>query len=108
LAATAAEKMLKLWDVASGQLVRSMEHGKEEIDAVLFSPDGSLVISANEQALKAWDAASGALRFTIESPTFVVTSLAFSPDGSEVAVGGGEIKRFPLGAVSTVSQPSSE
>jgi WD40 repeat protein len=59
-AATATDNLLKIWDTKSGALLHSLEHGPAdwEPDAVLFSPDGALVVSAEEHAVKLWDPAT--------------------------------------------------
>jgi WD40 repeat protein len=98
-AATATDNLLKIWDVKTGALLHTLEHGPKEweIEDVKFSPDGALLVSADEHVLKFWDPATGALRLTVNEPSHVVNGLAFSPDGSALAIGGGAIKTLDLG-----------
>ena len=52
--ATATDNLLKIWDVKTGALLHTLEHGSGdywEIDTIRFSPDGSLVVSADDSLL---------------------------------------------------------
>ena len=44
LASAGCDRTVKLWDVASGRLLRSLPHG-DEVMTVAFSPDGTLLAS---------------------------------------------------------------
>ncbi len=82
------DKTLKLWDAASGQLIRTFEGHADQVRSVAFSPDGTRVLSgSSDKTLKLWDAASGQLIRTFEGHSDRVTSVAFSPDGTRVLSG---------------------
>lgn len=56
---------------------------------VVYSPDGSLLVSAGgDAAIRLWDAASGTLQASLSEHSKAVTSAAFSPDGNWLASGG--------------------
>lgn len=85
---------LRLWDVSSGLLLRTIQahdaeaEGAEGVTSVLFSPDGRRLLSGNFVTLRLWDAASGALLRTIETRTSRFGStVAFSPDGRQLLSG---------------------
>src|SRR6267142_4217503 len=78
LASGGKDQTIKLWDVASGQELRTLE-GSE---SVAFSPDGKTLASG----IKLWDVASGKELKTLSG---AFDSVAFSPDGKTLASGGG-------------------
>ena len=83
-----ADKTLKLWDAATGALLRTFEGHSDGVNSVAFSPDGTRVLSGScDKTLKLWDAATGALLRTFEGHSGSVNSVAFSPDGDPRAVG---------------------
>jgi parallel beta-helix repeat protein len=89
---------IKLWDVASGSLVRTLTGHTGVVLSVAFSPDGRLLASGScgqrnsiggciQGEIKLWDVASGSLVRTLTGHTGVVRSVAFSPDGRLLASG---------------------
>ena len=61
------DKTLKLWDAATGQLIRTFEGHSGWVHSVAFSPDGTRLLSGSwDKTLKLWDAASGQLIRTFE------------------------------------------
>jgi eukaryotic-like serine/threonine-protein kinase len=75
---------LKIWDVGSGQLIRSQ--AVEGVVGPAYSPDGrSIATGGGDSAVRLWDAASGALLRTLRGHSGWVVSVAFSPDGDRIA-----------------------
>jgi WD40 repeat protein len=73
---------LRLWDVASGQCLRTFEGHADDVKSVAFSPDGRFAVSgSDDNAVRLWDVASGQCLRTFEGHTDDVKSVAFSPDG---------------------------
>ncbi len=84
----ADDKTIKLWDAATGALLRTFEGHSGWVTSVAFSPDGARVLSGSaDKTIKLWDAATGALLRTFEGHSNAVTSVAFSPDGARVLSG---------------------
>jgi WD40 repeat protein len=89
---------LKLWDVATGVLLRLLDVGST-VDSIAFSPDGKAVVEGGEFVSEfadtptgyaaVWDLASGKKLKDIalgEYGAAPVTSVAFTPDGKSIVV----------------------
>jgi WD40 repeat protein len=59
------DKMLKIWDFASGRILATLEGHAESVLACAVTPDGRRVISASDdKTLKVWDLESRACLLT--------------------------------------------
>jgi WD40 repeat protein len=80
-----ADKTMKLWDIATGRLLRTFEGHQGWVNSVAFSPDGSRILSGSglqDHTLRLWDAASGKLIRSWKAHSRGLGSVAFSPDGA--------------------------
>ena len=79
--------MVKVWDVASWEELRTLWDHVGEVDDVAFSPDGTRLATAAtaERTVKVWDANSGQKLLTLSGHDNGVIRLAFSPDGRRMA-----------------------
>jgi WD40 repeat protein len=58
------------------------------IRSVVFSPDGSQILSrSDDPTIAVWDAVSGAHKRTLDGHTSRISSVAFSPDSSQIISG---------------------
>jgi len=110
VASVADDMICKLWDAASGKMVKELRGHKEKtpqgfgsmLYTAAFSNDGKLLATADKVAhMVVWDIESGKQIGTCDAPIMYtwdqvqrlhsiggVRSLAFSPDGTQLAVGG--------------------
>jgi WD40 repeat protein len=87
------DETIKLWDIASGQLLKSYGAHSSHVASVAFSPDGQSFVSGDEDGtLKVWAIQEGAPRLTCPAHELGVTSVAFSPDGHSALSGGNDNK----------------
>jgi len=85
------DKSIKLWDTATGRLLRTLEGHADTVSSVAFSPDGTRVVSgSHDNTVKLWDAASGKVIRTLQGHRLSVTAVAFSPDGRHVVSAGSD------------------
>ncbi len=86
----AKENVIRLWDSASGELVRELKGHNDVIYSLIFSPDGRSVISGSWDAtLRVWDVSTGGELTSIKGQG-TIYALAITPDGTHILAGGGE------------------
>src|SRR5262249_33573688 len=79
-------KAILLWDVTTGTVSKRLDTGEESPYALAFSPDGSVLASANShKAMRLWDTATGKELRRLEGETGFMACLTFSPDGKMIA-----------------------
>jgi hypothetical protein len=89
LATCGYDRLIILWDVATGAQIRTLKEHSDSVYSVAFSPNGKWLASgAADRAVKVWDAATGKLIYTLSEPTDWVYTVAWSPDGMHLAAGG--------------------
>jgi len=82
------DRTLRLWDLESGQTIRTLEGHTDSVYAVTVTPDGRRAVSGSgDQTLRLWDIESGKeiATFTGESD---MSSCAIAPDGRTIVAGG--------------------
>jgi WD40 repeat protein len=104
LASGSDDKTIKLWDIATGAQLRSLEGHTSAVFSVAFSPDGkTLASSSDDKTIRLWNVATGAQLRALEGHTHDVRSVAFSPDGKTLASGSDD-KTIKLWDVATGMQ----
>jgi WD40 repeat protein/serine/threonine protein kinase/Leucine-rich repeat (LRR) protein len=87
VASAAGERVLKMWNVNSGELLENFPVVGAP-DSIAFSPDGSTLVLPTLRSVELRDTGTFELRGTLSGHTDDVRAVDFSPDGSLVASGG--------------------
>jgi WD40 repeat protein len=86
LASACADRTVRLWDVTSGDLVRTFQGHTQPVIGVAFSSDGGRLASASaDRTARLWDVDTGKEIRTLRGHTDYVFIVAFSPDGQRLA-----------------------
>ncbi|MBI2393526.1 MAG: hypothetical protein HYV09_28360 [Deltaproteobacteria bacterium] len=89
VAAGGEDPAIKLFPVAGGDALRSLEGHGSNITALAFAPAGSRLASASvDGTVRLWDAASGASLGVIDGHDVFPLGLAWTDDGSKLASSG--------------------
>ncbi|EPS35679.1 hypothetical protein H072_10928 [Dactylellina haptotyla CBS 200.50] len=82
---SAYQGTLKLWDIMTGELLKTFEDDSTYTEAVTFSLNGKQIASGSDQSVKVWDTLTGTLKYTFRGHSDLVITVAFSPDGQQIA-----------------------
>jgi WD40 repeat protein len=81
---------IKIWDVTSGKLVRTLAGHTGSVKALAYSADGRYLASGStDKSMKVWDADTAQIVSNTDHG-FLIYAIAFSQDGHYLASGGGE------------------
>ncbi|WP_089126236.1 WD40 repeat domain-containing protein [Tolypothrix sp. NIES-4075] len=82
------DKTIKIWDLETGELLRTLKGHRDGVDAIALSPDGEIIASGSaDKTIKLWHLHTGELLGTFTGHTNTVTALAFTASG-EMLVSG--------------------
>ena len=109
LVSASEDLTIKIWDLATGSVVRTIQTGKHTT-TLAISPDATVLAAGSgsgkalpyaddpgKYAIDLWDVETGRKLKTLGSHLFSIQGLAFNQDGSELtSVSGDAIKRWDV------------
>jgi WD40 repeat protein len=88
--AQGTDHALRVWDTATGKLVREMKGHTHTVYTIDVSPDGRLAVTGGwDGTMRLWDLATGDELDKTQPEQGRVACVAFSPDGKLIVAGGG-------------------
>jgi WD40 repeat protein len=79
-----------LWNARTGRRLATLVGHRESVNAVAFSPDGSIIASGSDDGtVILWNARTGRRSATLTAHD-PITAVAFNPDGRRLASAGGK------------------
>lgn len=88
LVSGSVDKTVKIWEVATGNLLRTLSAHSQQVWSVATSPDGKMLVSAGgDNQINLWEISSGEQLHRISDLPAWVTAVAFSPDSKTLASG---------------------
>jgi hypothetical protein len=89
------DRVVRLWDAASGTQVREFRGHQNGITAVAFSPSGGAALSVAAAEVFIWDVKDGKRTHAFTHPDGHAISGTFSPDGRLILTAAGKVAFSP-------------
>jgi WD40 repeat protein len=84
------DQTIRLWDLETGKLQRSLAGHGAGVWRVAYAPDGKTLAAIAGERVFLWDPATAKQIRVLEGHTNLVRAVAFSPDGKTLASGGAD------------------
>jgi WD40 repeat protein len=91
IASASYDKLVKIWDVATGTLTATLKEHSDAVYAVAYMAGGRQIVSAaGDRTLKVWDVASGKRLVTMTDALDSLYAIAVHPSEPRIAAGGAD------------------
>ena len=88
---SSGDNTIKLWNVETGQEIRTLKGHDSLVNSVNFSPDGKTLVSgSDDKTIKLWNVETGQEIRTLKGHDNSVWSVNFSPDGKTLVSGSAD------------------
>ena len=88
LASGSNDNTIKIWEVETGRLLRTLTGHTDKVCSVAFAPNGKYLASgSNDETIKIWEVTTGNCIRTLTGHTSYVKSVMYSPNGKYLATG---------------------
>lgn len=105
LATAGYDRRIQLWNLESGELVRTIKGHNGAIYDLAFSPDGTILASASgDETSKLWLVETGERLDTLNQPQGEQFAISFTPDGKFI-LGAGADNRIRLWRLLSKTKP---
>ncbi|GMU20313.1 MAG: hypothetical protein AMXMBFR13_04100 [Phycisphaerae bacterium] len=84
------DQTLRVWEVASGELLQERPTDGEVMYQMVFTPDGRRIVTAGMRLIEFWTADTLEQVYALAAHDGAVRSLMFSPDGRSLLSAGGD------------------
>ena len=82
------DQTIHVWNTETGERQHVLVGHTDDVDIVVFSPDGRTIASGSQDnTVRLWDAETGAHLKTLVAHWAYIITIAFSPDGTLLASG---------------------
>lgn len=89
---------VKVWDVVTGQALRTLAGHTGPVLSVTFSPDGMRIATASaDRTVKLWNANTSDELLTFKGHEHLVPSVVFTTDGKRIVAGSGDKHHLNMG-----------
>ena len=87
------DETIKIWETATGQMIRAWQGGSGTVSAIAYSPDGHILVSGhllNAENVRVWNASTGQIITTLQGHSDRIRSICFDRSGKRLVTAGSD------------------